>query len=187
MNHVTNEIVNKYLENELTETEFILLDSHLNECETCRQKLGFNKILFSKLKNDTLLTPSLNFSDKVMQEVLKTSKPKFDIKRIFSSQNIYILFFTSVLGLYGLLSIFFNKKETESYPLTDFISPYYKKTIDFFYTNLEPFQKYINILFQRDGFFYFFLGIGFIILFMLFDKYVVERKPKQKSIGMFLI
>jgi hypothetical protein len=187
MNHISNEVLNKYLENELTETEFIFVENHLKECELCRKELEFNEFLFSRLKENVLITPEHDFSEKVMEEVLKSAKPKLSLKRILNSQNVYILFFISVIGLYCIISMLFNNKETKSDYFTDYFTLHYKKTIDFLYTNFEPLQKYINMIFQKNGFFYFFLGITFIIFFLLFDKYILEKKPKQKSIGTFLI
>lgn len=185
MTHISNDTINKYIESELTENEYILLEKHLDECDSCSQELEFSKLLFKNVKESAIITPSPDFSDKLMREITKIAQPKFNFKKYFNAQNCYAVFFALALGLYVTLTIIFDGSKKVETSNSFYI--FYKKITDYLYQSFGSIQQKVNILFQKNGFYYFFLGIVFIILFLLFDKYIVEKKPKQKSIGTFLL
>jgi len=186
MKHLSYETINRYLEGNLTETELFELEEHIHGCIGCRKELDFNKTLFSSLKN-SIVIPSPDFSGKVMKKISRSAIFIINFKKLFNPVNLYIFFFSSIVIIYSLFSSVISDKAGKPAQWTESINTYYDKLTESLFLGLEPFRDKLNLLFQKNGLLYLFLGLSFIIVFMLFDKYVVERSGKRKSIGTFLI
>lgn len=186
MKHLTSNTINNYLDKNLTENELNEMSRHLDECPNCKSELELSRLLFESVQTN-LVTTSDDFSIKVMKEIEKTSRFSVIFKRMFNPINLYIIFFiTMLLGYAGISSVL--KGETTKQDLfTDSLNTYYTQLTESLFRFFEPVNSKINLLFQKEGLFYLFLGVGFIILFVLFDKYVVEKSSKRKSISTFLI
>jgi len=186
MEHLSYETINRYLEGNLSENELFELEEHLNGCIGCRKELEFNKKLFSSL-NDSLVIPSPDFSVKIMKKISRSELFVINFKKLFNPVNLYIFFFSSIVIIYSVFNSIKSDNTGKPALWTESINTYYDKLTESLFLGLEPFRDKLNLLFQKNGLLYLFLGLSFIIIFLLFDKYVVERSGKRKSIGTFLI
>jgi anti-sigma factor RsiW len=82
MKHLTPELVNKYIDNELDEAEITFVYKHLSECQTCKNEVTFTKEMIAVL-HKAQVYPSLDFSKIVMTKITDAKRTKFYIKNFF--------------------------------------------------------------------------------------------------------
>jgi hypothetical protein len=103
MNHITDEILNKFIDNELSTAELTLLNDHIKVCNECLTRLKAQKVVDNNLKRiDTFQAP-LNFTERVMQKISATAV-KFKPKKSYFFRVIFSVF---ILGSLAVVAIAF--------------------------------------------------------------------------------
>ena len=131
MRHLNDKTIQSYLDNELPESERKRIESHLEECSSCRQKVESQRAFSDKLKEtmETLVpndipVPEFSFRN--------ATSPKVNIARIvFISSLSTACAITLVIFAFN----FFSKPKPEP---ADFILDYY--TIEDYDAN-KPFAE----------------------------------------------
>jgi hypothetical protein len=101
VNHLTDEILNKFIDNELSSAELSLLNDHIKVCNECLAKLKAQKIVDNNLKRiDTYQAP-LNFTEKVMQKISATAV-KFKPKKSYFFRVVFSVFILASLTVVAI-------------------------------------------------------------------------------------
>lgn len=103
MNHITDEILNKYIDNELNSIELSLINAHLKLCEVCLAKLKAQKVVDNNLKKLETFATSYNFTEKVMQKI-SFSAGKFVPKKSYFFRVVFSVF---ILGSLAVVAFVF--------------------------------------------------------------------------------
>lgn len=91
-----DDLLNKYLDGELSANEKIELENYLNENELARKRFNSLKSVHSFLFQINAESPSVNFTEKVMNAVQKKAKSR-------SSQKYFIISVSSFIVLLCML------------------------------------------------------------------------------------
>jgi anti-sigma factor RsiW len=88
MIHITDEILNKYLDGELSRAEAEQVKSALNDYEELKRKFNALKLVHDKLSNIREDEVSFGFTDKLMKQIVKRStvpkQQKYFIASVFT-------------------------------------------------------------------------------------------------------
>lgn len=111
MNHLSDELINRYIDNDAGLNELKAIDDHIKVCPECSQKLKAQRLVDSRLKRlETYQTPE-NFTLKFMDS-LKTVSPAGVKKqdKNYLPRFIFALFGIIISGIlvfvtYSVLSI----------------------------------------------------------------------------------
>ena len=102
-------LINKYMDGIITEDEAYLLNSHLTECEQCKQEFMFYDELMTDIVELPTITAPEGFEKNVMASIALLTEEKTPVV------NIYKKIYTWVLGvfavLFGLAFTFIINKE----------------------------------------------------------------------------
>lgn len=90
MNHINEEILNKYIDNELSGKELSDLNEHIKICDKCLNTLKAHKLADTHLRKMEVHNPSADFTERLMQKVHLTVRPfkprkSYFIRFIFST------------------------------------------------------------------------------------------------------
>jgi hypothetical protein len=107
MNHLTDEILNKYIDNELDVHELNIVNEHIKVCEVCLQKLKAQKVVDTNLRGISQFKLPEGFTENMMQQIAVIRpasihfKPQksYLLRFIFLFLGLAILTFF-ILGLY---------------------------------------------------------------------------------------
>lgn len=105
MNHLSDELINKYIDNELDLNELKLIDDHLKGCSGCSMKLKAHRLVDIKLKQlDTPGVPD-NFTFRVM-EALKTASPAVSkrTEKNYLPRSIFAFFAMIIAAILGFVT-----------------------------------------------------------------------------------
>ncbi len=130
MKHLDNSLIQKYIDNELTEFEAKEADAHLENCELCRHQIEQRKCFSEKIKSslDSLV------SDEIAIPEFTLKKNTYSKRKVLKIAIISSLS-TACAMILVLLIIKFSKPKTNC---NDFIFDYY--TIDDYDAN-KPFPE----------------------------------------------
>lgn len=130
MKHLDNSLIQKYIDNELTEFEAKETDAHLENCELCRHQIEQRKCFSEKIKSslDSLVSDEIPIPEFVLKRQHNQKKKTLKIA-IISSLS------TACAMILILLIIKFSMPKTNC---DDFIFDYY--TIDDYDAN-KPFPE----------------------------------------------
>ena len=131
MKHLNNKTIQNYIDNELPEDERKAIETHLEECPSCKQKVESQRAFSEKLKKsletlapDDIPVPEFSFRN--------AASPKVNITRI-----VFISSFSTACAIALIIFAFnwFSKPKPEP---ADFIFDYY--TIEDYDAN-KPFAE----------------------------------------------
>ena len=131
MKHLNDKTIQNYIDNELPESERKELETHLEKCPSCKQKVESQRVFSDKLKksldtmvSDDIPVPEFSFGN--------TASPKVNITRI-----VFISSLSTACAIALIVFAFnwFSKPKPEP---ADFIFDYY--TIDDYDAN-KPFAE----------------------------------------------
>ena len=88
MNHIEDELLNKYLDNELNSNEISLLNEHLRECDECLTRLKGLKVVDHQLKKLDISHVRADFTEMIMRKINQTTV-KFAPKKFYFFRFIY--------------------------------------------------------------------------------------------------
>lgn len=100
MNHLTDEILNRYIDNELDIQELNFLNEHIKKCQMCLQRLKAQKVVEQNLKRVHEYKVPENFTDMIMKQIAAI-RPAIK----FIPKKSYFLRFIFVFLGFGILSI----------------------------------------------------------------------------------
>jgi anti-sigma factor RsiW len=99
MNNLTDEILNKYLDNELDQNTLKILREELQRSEESRKRLRALQLVHNSLRNIEAETVSPQFTTELMKKIMKRSKAKKE-QRLFilSISSIFVIIALGILG-----------------------------------------------------------------------------------------
>lgn len=130
MKHLDNSLIQRYIDNELSENEAKEINAHLKNCEFCRHEVEQQKEFSEKLKSslDSIVSDEIPIPEFVLKRQHNQKKKTLKIA-IISSLS------TACAMILVLLIIIFSKPKTNC---NEFIFDYY--TIDDYDAN-KPFPE----------------------------------------------
>jgi len=169
VNHLTDEILNKFIDNELTTAELTRLNDHIRICNECLAKLKAQKVVDNNLKRIETFQVSLNFTEKVMKKISATTV-KFKPKKSYFFRIVFSVF---ILGALAVLAFAFanipaNTSANETMEWTKFFSSIVPKLLSGYESSIS--KSSISL-------------IGTILTFILFISgyFVYESHRKVKN------
>ena len=131
MKHLNYRTIQSYIDNELPKSERKRVESHLEECLACRQKVESQRAFADKLKksletltSDEYIVPEFSFG--------RTTKPEVNVTRIAIISSL------ATACAIGLIVLVFNLFSKPKMKPADFIFDYY--TIEDYDAN-KPFAE----------------------------------------------
>jgi hypothetical protein len=131
MKHLNYRTIQSYIDNELPKSERKRVESHLEECLACRQKVESQRAFADKLKKsletltpDEYIVPEFSFG--------RTTKPEVNVTRIAIISSL------ATACAIGLIVLVFNLFSKPKMKPADFIFDYY--TIEDYDAN-KPFAE----------------------------------------------
>lgn len=103
MNHITDEILNKFIDNELSTAELSLLNDHIKVCNECLARLKAQKVVDNNLKRIETYQAPFKFTEKVMRKISATAV-KFKPKKSYFFRVVFSVF---ILGSLAVVAIAF--------------------------------------------------------------------------------
>ncbi|MGE5680736.1 MAG: anti-sigma factor family protein [Bacillota bacterium] len=103
MKHLSDELLNRYIDNELDVQELNIVNEHIKSCEACLLRLKSLKAVDLNLKKIGHFKLSENFTDMVMKEIIssvpfKTYKPP----KSYFLRFIFFILGLSIVSIVGL-------------------------------------------------------------------------------------
>jgi hypothetical protein len=111
VNHITDEVLNKYIDNELNSDELSLLNEHIRICDSCFAKLKAQRVVENNLRKIVTFTTSFSFAEKVMQKI-SSSSGKFVPRKSYFFRIVFSVFILGSLAVVAL--VFANLPVTSS-------------------------------------------------------------------------
>jgi hypothetical protein len=169
VNHITDEILNKFIDNELTTSELTQINDHIKICNECLTRLKAQKVVDNKLKRiDTYLAP-LNFTEKVMKKISATAV-KFKPKKSYFFRVVFSVFIIGALAVlaFAFANIPASSSANETMEWTKFFSSIVPKLLSGYESSLS--KSSVSL-------------IGTILTFILFVSgyFVYESHRKVKN------
>lgn len=75
MNHLNDEILNRYIDNELSGRELSEINDHIKVCDQCLNLLKAQKLADQQLKKLEVYNPSPDFTELLMKKVQLAARP----------------------------------------------------------------------------------------------------------------
>ncbi|MCX6149135.1 MAG: hypothetical protein NTX22_01275 [Ignavibacteriales bacterium] len=123
MNHINDEILNRYFDNDLTMPEITLVTEHIKDCAECLAKLKAQKLADINLKRLDTFQTSFNFAEKVMQKI-SLSAFKFKPKKSYFFRVVFSTFILASLAVvvFAFASLPMNASESSSDKWIEYIN-----------------------------------------------------------------
>ena len=173
MEHLNSELINKYIDNELDESEVTFVYKHLSECQTCQNEVTFTKKMVANL-HKAQVYPSLDFSKTVMTKIKNTNALQSKIKNFFSFENNLII--VCVLFLVSIFAINFlsdgNPAQTTKEPST--ISNFTSSIVALSSDISSKATNTLTTIVEEKIFLYFALGMFSLLFFLVVDQIIVS-------------
>jgi predicted PurR-regulated permease PerM len=181
MEHLNSELVNKYIDNEIDESEVAFVCKHLSECETCQNEVNFTKKMIANLHKSQVY-PSLDFSRTVMTKIKSAERTISKIKNFFSFENniiiIWVMFLSSIFAIEFLLEDTQSQTTKEPSVILNFTNDLFALSSDISYKISNSFTTIV----EGQSFICFALGIFSMLFFLLVDQLIISRiKEKQRK------
>lgn len=155
MNNINDEMLNKFLDNELNDVEMNLVKSAIKNSAELKRKYETLLITHNLLKNIQPDSPSINFNKMVMQKISKCGTIKIQQKRFLFS--ILSLFGIIILGIVGYVfyEIISSIQQSDS---SEAISTYSNTIGNYFSSffgkkNLSIFGSVLSFIMLISGYF----------------------------------
>lgn len=173
MNHISDELINKYIDKEASGEELKIITGHLTVCDECLTKIKAARLAENALQSMNADELSVNFTEKVMSRInkaeVKSIKTEYSfIKIIFS---LFILAIGATVG-YGLSLAVAAGNETS--PKPGFFEVLFNNVSEYFANLRFPLEFKI---FQNSEI------VGAIIVITLFTAgyYIYESHKELKK------
>ena len=99
MNKLSDEVLNKYLDNDLSQAELKTIRDQLQSSEEDRKRLRALQLIHSSLKSIEGESISSNFTSTLMEKIVKKSKAKKEQRFfIFSISSVFIIIALGIIG-----------------------------------------------------------------------------------------
>lgn len=96
MTHINEDMLNRYIDNELSGKELSDINDHIKSCDSCLNLLKAQKVTDNQLKKLEIFNPSPDFTERIMRKVHSAAQP-------FKPKKSY--FFRFVFSFILLLSL----------------------------------------------------------------------------------
>ena len=117
MNKLSDEILNRYIDNELSQAELKMVRDQLQNSEEDRKRLLTLQLLHSNLKNMKDDPVSSNFTDTLMKRIIKKSKAKKEQRFfVFSIASVFVIIALGIIGY--VMSLIFAAPPTTGSTVT---------------------------------------------------------------------
>ena len=117
MNKLSDEILNRYIDNELSQAELKMVREQLQDSEEDRKRLLTLQLLHSNLKNMKDEPVSSDFTDTLMKRIIKKSKAKKQQRFfVFSIASVFVIIALGIIGY--VMSIIFAAPPTTGSTIT---------------------------------------------------------------------
>lgn len=140
MNHIDDELLNKYIDNELNSTDLTSINEHLKKCDDCLIRLKALRVVDTQLKTLEVSKPGAAFTLNLMNKInmaAVTLKPK----KFYFFRFIFSLFILLMLGILILVITNISSAVNDSPGLVDYIDV----GTSFLLSNFKTFAGKINI------------------------------------------
>lgn len=120
MNHIDDDLLNKYIDNELNSQELSFFNEHIKECDECLARLKALKLVDIQLKRIDVLQLGASFTENVMAKINKAAiglKPR----KFYFFRFIFSLFILIILGIFYLLITNLSPAMNESTNFLDYV------------------------------------------------------------------
>lgn len=120
MNHIDDELLNKYIDNELGSQELSLINEHIKICIECLARLKALKVVDTHLKRLDVTQLGTGFTENIMNKINKAAvilKPK----KYYFFRFIFSLFILVMLGVFSLLITSTSNSMNESTSFMDYL------------------------------------------------------------------
>lgn len=98
MIEVTDEILNRYIDGELSPSELKEVNEELIKSEVVRKRLRTLQFVHNELKKIPLRETSLEFTARLMKQIIRKPEPKGQKYFIFSVSSFFILISLAIIG-----------------------------------------------------------------------------------------
>lgn len=117
MNKLSDEILNRYIDNELSQAELKMVREQLQNSEEDRKRLLTLQLLHSNLKNMKGELVSSDFTDTLMKKIIKKSKARKEQRFfVFSIASIFVIIALGIIGY--IMSLIFAVPSTTGSTIT---------------------------------------------------------------------
>lgn len=136
MNHLSDDIINSFIDGTLDAAGIKLLNEHTSNCSACAEKVTASSSLHSSLYKIKEYKPSNEFENKVMKIIMAGIKRKKEKNYFFAF--VIGIFITSIALLFGLIAAGSLGEGNESSTST------INSLTDGFIQLLSPLQSVVN-------------------------------------------
>jgi hypothetical protein len=173
MNHLSDELLNKYIDNELDIHELNIVNEHIKTCDSCLARLKAQRIVEQNLRRIEAYEVPAGFTEMMMKQILsyKPVTEYFKPKKSYFLRFIFIflgLCILSVMGL-GLYEIYISSATFENPSWYSGISKYIT----------SEFETYTR-LFRNQTFTVIGGAFTFILLISIYFIYDAHRSFKNR-------
>ena len=98
MKELTDELLNRYIDGELSAAELKETEEILKASEDAKRRLLAMQLVHNELKNYPVRTTSLDFSSVLMRKIIRRTNPKGQRYFIFSISSVFVLMSLGIIG-----------------------------------------------------------------------------------------
>jgi predicted anti-sigma-YlaC factor YlaD len=178
MKHLNSELINKYIDNELDESEVAFVYKHLSECQTCQNEVTYTKKMVANLHKSQVY-PSLDFSKTVMTKIKSANALQSKIKNFFSFENNLII--VCVLFLVSIFAINFLSEGNQTTKEPSIISNFTSSIVALSSDVSSKATNTLTTIVEEKIFLYFALGMFSLLFFLVVDQIIVSQIRYKKS------
>lgn len=174
-----NKLILKFMENSITEEEYISLENHLENCKECEDDFSlYTSVLDDFEQNINIMEAPSDFTQNVMKKIEHIKPDYIDNKK---STNIFYytisLFSALLIGIVIFVN-FYKDDIVKNFPADSFIYKFFEFNQNLIYNNnllLSDKQNLPNfILYLRIAFL-------FIVLILIIGQYNIYKKNKIQA------
>ncbi len=98
MNQLTDELLNRYIDGELSPAEQKEIEEILKASEDARRRLLAMQLVHNELKNYPVRKTSIDFTSVLMKKIVRRTDPKGQRYFIFSISSVFVLISLGIIG-----------------------------------------------------------------------------------------
>ena len=98
MIEITDDILNKYIDGELSSSEVKEIDEILNQSEEAKRRLIALQVVHNELKKFPVYETSIEFTSRLMKKIAKKPERKGQKYFIFSVSSFFVLISLAIIG-----------------------------------------------------------------------------------------
>lgn len=170
MNHLSDQVIQDYLDGNLDRIESMRVKMHTDECKVCARKIEKYQWLFQNLGQEQGFDLSENFTRRVVSQVKKSALGA----RPFNLTQVLLWLAGAIIGINTLLYyVDWQPIATDLKNSTDYLPNIQVNALTETVNESKSFFEALNLN-------YIFLFMAVIVLFLLFllDKFLTRHKGK---------